>query len=286
MCCCTHWLSPTDIAVGCSNGYAAIWNILPPVATADAPTYSPDSTVFGSYQSPCPQGDLTARSVGPSPYFYTFLHSTYILAISSAYPTHPHLIATSSANGYLRLTDIRSPNSDYVLSQRSHWTPNEISYCAPLTCFVSYEDGGTLKLYSIRRFWTSISVGKGESEALCIGVGRLHPTIIAGFADGTLLAVNPCRRFVNTRTKSMLQQKVWKHEWARQKLDVDNQQVGEQVEGTNIRIHRTLREQTLSSTLDKVARRAYRSNRTARTVLAIRELSVGSQKGTEPNTLH
>ena len=50
-----------------------------------------------------------------------------------------------------------------------------------------------------------------------MAVGHLHPTVLAGFADGTLLAVNPMRRFVNARSKRMLQQRVWKHEWARQK---------------------------------------------------------------------
>jgi len=228
MCTCVDWLSPTDIAVGCSNGYVAIWKIFPSEAATKPPTLSPVSTGLDSDISTSRQRDLTTGSVGPYPYFYTFLHSTYILAICSAYPTHPHLITTSSVTGYLRLTDIRSPKSDYVVSQRSHWTPNNISYCAALSSFVTYEDGGLLKLYPIRRFWTSVGFAKGDSEALCVAVGRLHPTVLVGFADGTLLAINPFRRFINTRVKAMLQQKVWKHEWARQQLDTTSQQSREE----------------------------------------------------------
>jgi len=228
MCTCIDWLSPTDIAIGCSNGYVAIWNIFPSGAPAKSPAKPPVSTGLDPDISISDQRDLTSGSVGPCPYIYTFLHSTYILAICSAYPTHPHLIITSSATGYLRLTDIRSPNSDYVLSQRSHWTPNNISYCAALSSFVTYEDGGSLKLYPIRRFWTSVGFARGESEVLCVAVGRLHPTVLAGFADGTLLAINPFRRFINTRMRTMLQQKLWKHEWAQQQLDTTMQQSGKE----------------------------------------------------------
>lgn len=226
MCTCVDWLSPTDIAVGCSNGYVAIWNIFP--ASVNPPTRYPVSTGLDPDIPTTRQRALRGGVVGPNPYLYTFLHSTYILAICSAYPTHPYLITTSSVTGYLRLTDIRSPNSDYVLSQRSHWTPNSISYCTALSSFVTYEDGGLLKLYPIRRFWTSIGFAKGDSEVLCVAVGRLHPTVLVGFADGTLQAINPFRRFINTRSKVMLQQKVWKHEWARQQLDTTSPHSGEE----------------------------------------------------------
>ena len=93
---------------------------------------------------------------------------------------------------------------------------------------MTYEDGGLLKLYPIRRFWISVSFAKGDSEVLCVAVGHLHPTVLVGFADGTLLAINPFRRFINTRVKAMLQQKVWKHEWARQQLDTTSPQSGEE----------------------------------------------------------
>ena len=223
MCTCVDWLSPIDLAVGCSNGYVAIWNIFPAQVqhrlddlsslTVDATNPDPTSTNFRHHRS-------TSENVGPTPYFYTFLHPTYILAICSAYPTHPHLIATSAASGYVRLTDIRSADSDYVLTQRTHWAPSTLCYSATLSCFVGYEEHGFVKLYPIRRFWMYLNCAKGDSEILSVAIGHLHPTVLVGFADGTLLAANLAKRFVEVRAaRAMLQQRVWKHEWAQQKYD-------------------------------------------------------------------
>ena len=206
----------------------AIWNIFP--EDFQHPPAGPHPQVLNHTNSDSKilasgPAVLDDQNIGPSPYFYTFLHSTYILAICCAYPTHPQLIATSSSSGFLRLTDIRSPASDYVLSHRTHWAPTTIFYSATLSSFVAYEEGGYLKLFPIRRFWSSISFGKGDNEVLSLAVGSLHPTVLAGFADGSLLAVNPARRFVEVRpSRAMFQHRIWKHEWARQKLGSSSQQ--------------------------------------------------------------
>ena len=214
--------------MGCSNGYVAIWNIFPEefqhLLAGPPPQVlnhmNCDSEILASGPAV-----LNNQNIGPSPYFYTFLHPTYILAICCAYPAHPQIIATSSSSGFLRLTDIRSPSSDYVLSNRTHWAPTTISYSATLSSFVTYEEGGYLKLFPIRRFWSSINFGKVDCEVLSLAVGYLHPTVLAGFADGSLLAVNPARRFVEVRpSRAMFQQRIWKHEWARQKLGTSSQQ--------------------------------------------------------------
>lgn len=232
MCTCVDWLSPTDIVVGCSNGYVALWNICPPRVreTPEKPASDILEPRPESGSSLPVEAASAASCIEPRPYVYVPIHSSYILAICSAYPTHPHLVATSSATGYLRMTDIRSPYSDYVMSQRSHWSPTVISYCAALSCFVTYEEGGAVKMFPIRRFWSSVSIAKREPEALSVAVGHLHPTVLAGFADGTLLAVNPVRCFINKRTRAILQQKVWKHEWARQKVGSIDQPTSNVVE--------------------------------------------------------
>lgn len=213
--------------MGFSNGYLAIWDIFPVKAQEPHSEQSPhqeDPTRPESDTSDAHHSDTSIWNEKPAPCLYTFVHTTYILAVCSAYPTHPHLIATSAVSGYLRLTDIRSPHSDYVLSQRTHWAPTALSYCPTFSCFVSHEEMGYVKLYPIRRFWGAIGCAKGDSEILSVAVGHYHPTALAGFADGTLLAVNLARRFVEVRaTRSMLQHRVWKHEWARQKPNIDGQ---------------------------------------------------------------
>ena len=214
--------------MGCSNGYVAIWNIFPEDFQHPPAGSSPqvlNHTISGPNILASGPAISNNQNIGPSPYFYAFLHSTYILAMCCAYPTHPQLIATSSSSGFLRLTDIRSPSSDYVLSHRNHWAPTAIVYSATLSSFVAYEEGGYLKLFPIRRFWSSISFGKVDCEVLSLAVGYLHPTVLAGFSDGSLLAVNPARRFVEVRpSRAMFQHRIWKHEWARQKLGTSGQQ--------------------------------------------------------------
>ena len=225
MCSCVTWLSSSDIAVGCSNGHVAIWNIYPPPKPdkeeIEVQIMDPGSSSTAHPQAAASSTDLVTEAM-PVPYFYEAIHNTYIHAIASAYPSHPNLICTSSSSGYLQLTDIRSPASDYVLSPRVHWPPSTIVYCVALSCFVTYDEGGTVKALPLRRFWSGIGLAKGESEIISLDVGHLHTSILVGFADGTLLAANPTRRFLVAKSKAVPQQKVWRHEWARAKIDADN----------------------------------------------------------------
>ena len=206
MCTCVTWLSASDIAVGCSNGYVAIWNIYP-LPKADG-TDSADTIP-----------NLEAMQ---APYFYETIHSTYIRSIVSAYPSHPNLLCTSSSSGYLRLTDIRSAASDYVLSPRVHWAPTTIIYCAALSCFITFDEGGMVKGLPLRRFWSQFGFVKGDSEVTSLALGHVHTSLLVGFADGTLLAANLAQRFLMARNKAMLQQKVWRHEWARSKVEAND----------------------------------------------------------------
>lgn len=206
ICTCVTWLSASDIAVGCSNGYVAIWNIYP-LLNADRTGHADTIPTSGAM---------------PAPYFYETIHSSYIVAIVSAYPSHPNLVCTSSSSGYLRLTDIRSPASDYVLSPRVHWAPSTIRYCAALSCFITPDEGGMIKGLPLRRFWSQFGFVKGDSEVTSLALGHAHTSILVGFADGTLLASNLTQRFLMARSKAMLQQKVWRHEWARSKVDAND----------------------------------------------------------------
>ncbi|KAL8822132.1 MAG: hypothetical protein Q9191_007126 [Dirinaria sp. TL-2023a] len=208
MCTCVTWLSASDIAVGCSNGYVAIWNIYP-FAQADRTNSTDPIPISGAM---------------PAPYFYETIHSTYIRTIVSAYPSHPNLVCTSSSSGYLRLTDIRSPASDYVLSARVHWAPSTIIYSAALTCFITSDEGGMIKGLPLRRFWSQFGFVKGDSEVTSLALGHVHTSVLVGFADGTLLAANLMQRFVMGRSKAMLQQKVWRHEWAPSTVDAPREE--------------------------------------------------------------
>ena len=214
LCTCVTWLSPTDLAVGCANGYLAVWNIFPQntISVQDAPLRSARrSKVTSDRQSKRPS------TLSPRPYLYISIHHTYILAITSAYPPFPHFLCTSAASGHTRLTDLRSPSSDSVFMPHMRIGPSFLTYSTHLNSFLTNsEDRNFVRAWPLRRFWTYIGIAKADPELLSISTAPLHSTVLFGYADGTLLAVNPLRRYVGTFIRGgQPQHTVWKHEWAR-----------------------------------------------------------------------
>ncbi|KAA6416360.1 MAG: transcription factor TFIIIC complex subunit Tfc6 [Lasallia pustulata] len=201
LCTCLTWLSATDLAAGCANGFVAIWNIF---EVSQPPTLGS----AGGVTSP------TASSPVTVPWFYQQMHQTYILAMASAYPAHPHLLATSSMDGYMRLADLRAPSTDSVFTNRSRIGSSVIDYCEPLQAMVSTEENDFIRINPLRRFFSSISVGRADGIVLSLSVGKVHPTILVGTADGAVVAMNPMRKGLNSKTHQY-QQTWFQHEWSR-----------------------------------------------------------------------
>ncbi|KAI4286601.1 MAG: hypothetical protein L6R35_004143 [Caloplaca aegaea] len=156
LCTSVTWLSPTELAVGCANGYLAIWSIYP-----SPPASSPQTC------------SRATSSSSPSPLLYYPLHPSYILSLSTAYPLAPHLLATSSAAGYLRLTSLRSPHIDYVLSPRMRHVPSQIHFSEPCHAFLTADDNDSIKAWPLRRFFSPIHVARIPWELSRLGLGGL-----------------------------------------------------------------------------------------------------------------
>ncbi|KAI4266309.1 MAG: hypothetical protein L6R38_008827 [Xanthoria sp. 2 TBL-2021] len=189
LCTCVIWLSPTDLAVGCANGYLALWSI---------------------YPFPAPSSSASL----PSPYLYTPLHDSYISSLSSAYPVLPHLLASTSPSGHLRLTSLLAPQTDYVLAPRLRHPPSHIHFSEPCQAFIAADEAETLRLWPIRRFFGPITVARCPSQGLALGVGRVHGSVIVGCEDGTVCVTSPMRKFLFPKLTSW-QYPVFKHEFAR-----------------------------------------------------------------------
>lgn len=200
LCTCATWLSATDIAVGCANGFLAIWDIS---------TKSPPKTSGTNCDSSDHQHHV------PAPWLYLQLHDSYILALAAAYPCQPHLLASSSMDGFMRLTDLRSPQLDNVLSNRSRIASPLLQFSPPILAFISAEENDSLRAHHLRTFYSSVSLARTDAFPLCLSVGHFHPTALVGLADGTLVATNPMRRVMNRKTV-YYQQIVLRHEWTRQ----------------------------------------------------------------------
>lgn len=143
-------------------------------------------------------------------------------------------------DGYLRLTDLRSPQTDFVLSSRARVPPSTLVYSDPLFCIFSSEENEQLRAYPLRRFFSSLTFARLPGVTLALSTGHFHPTVIAGCADGSLVAVNPMRR-VLFRREQQYQQTVFRHEWTRSSGGLSRITEGYKVETTNVTIATKMR---------------------------------------------
>lgn len=253
---CLTWLSGTDLAIGYSDGALGIYNIYsemphssPPRTHSSNSAHSKNSADLGTRPpAPAPaeansfREASNDRSQNPSlpspsghepvdaiyhtslppkigPWLSLQLHSTYILSLTTAYPTHPSLLISSSLSGNLRLTSLRAPSTDYVLSTRTRTPPSSLAYCDSLLSVVGVEESSeTLRLWGLRCFYTSLACGKlgsapGPGQGI-VDAGKCHSSIAAGGADGSVVVTNPMRKALGRRSAGW-QQVVFKHEWVR-----------------------------------------------------------------------
>ena len=246
---CLTWLSATDLAIGYSNGALGTYNIYPqsrnssqltshssksadhgpcpPGPSSAEPKSSPEAATTSNGASydpslPSPGGyslSNTTQDGGVRPWLFLQLHPTYILSLITAYPTHPALLISSSLSGYLRLTSLRAPTTDYVLSLRTRTPPSSLAYCDSLLSVVAAEESSeTIRLWGLRSFFSSLACGKlgsapGPGQGI-VDVGKCHSSIAAGGADGSVTVTNPIRKTLGKQNAGW-QQVVFKHEWVR-----------------------------------------------------------------------
>ena len=183
VCACVTWLSPSDIAVGCANGFVAIWSILP-----------------------------SSKSQN-QPYFYHLLHSTYILNIISMYPTNPHLLSTVSMDGETRLWSMIDPQGDTSSTVRVRTPSAHITYSPVLQSVCAGDDNECGRIMPVRRFFGTNATAKIPSSISCLSPCSFwHPSLLSGGNGGEVLASNPLRRLLYSKEKQW--QQIWfTHDW-------------------------------------------------------------------------
>ncbi|KAL1624742.1 hypothetical protein SLS56_007626 [Neofusicoccum ribis] len=182
------WLSSNHLAAGCSNGNIAVLDI---------------------------SDSLLSDSLAASrPLLYRNAHSSYVLSIASAYPSHPHCIATSSMDGFLQLIDIRAPNHDVTFSQRSRTGSAPLQWHDVSQSFLTCDENYTLLALSLRRFHVNMSVGRANSNIQHISASPVHPFTLIGCTDGMVISTNPMRKVLIAKAE-MWHQTWFMHEWRR-----------------------------------------------------------------------
>ncbi|KAF2761268.1 hypothetical protein EJ05DRAFT_257978 [Pseudovirgaria hyperparasitica] len=180
------WLSSNVIAASGADGTVSIWDISQ-VLRCEAPQT-------------------------PKPFFYELIHDTYILSISSAYPSHPHLVTTTSMDGFFYLFDIRSPKIDKSWPPRSRIGPPTTVWSDHCQGWLSPDDHCLVKLFSMRRVFSYVAVGRGDGIVGCLATSPVHLSALMGTHSGHVHVTNPERKIFDSRTLAW-QQTWFLHEW-------------------------------------------------------------------------
>lgn len=190
------------IAVGFANGFLAIWDI-----SQETPP------------SPSPSPSSPPTQTPPPPYLYHPLHQSYILALTTAYPLSPHLLSTSSVDGFTRLTDLRSPTfAESTSTSRSRNTSPLLAFSPFTLSVLSTEENDFARLFPLRSFHSTTVFARATASPCCLAVNNFHPCVLIGCADGGLVATNPIPRVWN-RKWGFWQQVVFRQEWTGGKAD-------------------------------------------------------------------
>lgn len=187
---CLHWLSSTSLAVATAAGTLAIWTLNRPE------TFPPVSTTTHV----------------PKPWFFKQIADTYILTLASGRPSRPHYISVTTADGFARLYDLRSPVADTVPSIRGRMLCTAQAWHEQTQSFAMSDELIMLKHNSLRRFYHNLYTIRAESTITCVATSPVHPGVLVSTADGTVIAGNPLARILNY--KEMPWQQNWfVHEW-------------------------------------------------------------------------
>ena len=207
---CLAWIGPTRIAAGCANGCVAVYD-LPKAMNSDSPN--------------------------PRPTIYTTIASSFILSITSCFPSRPNLILTTSMAGYITMTDLTrcgqtlSSPSNTVFSLRTR-------ICQPLLAWHDFaqvalqvDENFVLRGTPIRRMFATVSLGRYRSNATSLAVSPCHPFVLAGAASGEVVSINPLNRAIDGK-RPIWQQTWFAHEWRRPTAqEVASSSVDESSEG-------------------------------------------------------
>ena len=187
---CLHWLSGSTIAVGTAAGTLAIWTLTRPGTLSPTPS--------------------DGRS--PRPWLYKQIGDTYVLTLLSGWPSQPQFLSASTADGFARLYDVRSPDADTVASVRGRVLVVTQAWHEHTQSFIMPDEYYILKHNNIRRFYHNIYSARAESSIVRVAASPVHPGVLIGGANGTVFATNPVGRVVNTKVVPW-QQNWFVHEW-------------------------------------------------------------------------
>ncbi|EJS42230.1 tfc6p [Saccharomyces arboricola H-6] len=153
------------------------------------------------------------------PSFYEQVHDSYILSISAAYSDFEDtVVSTVSVDGFFYVFNPKNMATTKTTVSRfrgSNLIP--VVYCPQIYSYVYSDGASSLRAVPPRAAFAVHPLVSRETTITSIGVSRLHPMVLAGSADGSLIITNAARRLLqgikNTSTtqKSL---KLWKWDYS------------------------------------------------------------------------
>ncbi|KAL1799917.1 hypothetical protein ACET3X_000259 [Alternaria dauci] len=137
---------------------------------------------------------------------------TYILTISSGWPSNPQFLSISTADGFARLIDIRSPTADTVVSIRGRTLCLAQAWHEHTQSFVMPDEHYILRHTPLRRYYHNLYSMRLENSITRVATSPVHPGVLVGGTDGDVQTSNPIMRITNYKIMPW-QQKWFVHEW-------------------------------------------------------------------------
>jgi transcription factor C subunit 6 len=198
ICTCLTWLSSTSIIAGCANGCIGVWNIPSSLQSVSA---------------------NTQRSSNAEPVIFSPISPTYILNVTTCYPSRPNIMISSSMSGHIQMTDLTEMTSKATMApsatvraSRSRVGRSVLVWHEFAQVILTVDDNFTLIAYPIRRFFRQISFTRYKSSVACLAYSPVHPFVMAGCIGGEAISNNPLRRAYENKVP-IWNQTWFTHEW-------------------------------------------------------------------------
>jgi transcription factor C subunit 6 len=198
ICTCLTWLSSTSVIAGCANGCVGVWNIPSSLQSASTNT------------QPIPNAE---------PVIFSPLSPTYILNVTTCYPSRPNIMISSSMSGHIQMTDLTEMTSKATMTpsatvraSRSRVGRSVLVWHEFAQVILTVDDNFTLIAYPIRRFFRQISFTRYKSSVACLAYSPVHPFVMAGCVGGEAISNNPLRRAYENKVP-IWNQTWFTHEW-------------------------------------------------------------------------
>ena len=191
------WISAASIAAAHANGTISVFHIPTSLATASSEA---------------------------TPVLTTVAQTTYILSITSCYPSRPHMLLATGMSGHLSLTDLTEASSASAMSPTTTILSARSRISRPICVWhdwaqlaLTVDDVGTLQGCPLRRFYGMTGLTKFTSNATTVAVSPVHPFVMTGSVGGEVVCTNPLRRVFDSKAP-IWNVKWFRHEWRRSRL--------------------------------------------------------------------